>query len=316
MSNALTTTQQANLVPLAEIERAASYIAKSGLFGVKSQEQACALMLVAQSEGLHYARAAAAYDVIQGRPALKSSEVLSRFQNAGGTVKYKQSTATTCIVELSHPQGGILEIAWTIDRAKKAGLIAKDNWQKYPEQMLRARAVSEGVRALFPACLNGFYAAEEVQDFDAPKQPEPPKAQVNAQPQKPQQKAVEAEVLAEQEAFRKEEADVNGAPMNPDYTIDIDGAGKAAPKATPAGVAARPTAGKLTQNGKATLYQFLSQPKVYKVAESIITRYCEPKKVYDLDKTDLWDILCEVTATVKDAWIPAELNNEFMEVAV
>jgi hypothetical protein len=37
------------LVPLAEIERAANYIAKSGMFGVKTQEQAAALMLVAQS---------------------------------------------------------------------------------------------------------------------------------------------------------------------------------------------------------------------------------------------------------------------------
>jgi hypothetical protein len=32
--------------------------------------------------------------------------------------------------------------------------------------MLSARVVAEGVRAVFPACLNGVYLAEEVQDFD------------------------------------------------------------------------------------------------------------------------------------------------------
>jgi hypothetical protein len=32
--------------------------------------------------------------------------------------------------------------------------------------MLSARVVAEGVRACYPACLNGVYLAEEVQDFD------------------------------------------------------------------------------------------------------------------------------------------------------
>jgi hypothetical protein len=33
--------------------------------------------------------------------------------------------------------------------------------------MLSARVVAEGVRACYPACLNGVYLAEEVQDFDS-----------------------------------------------------------------------------------------------------------------------------------------------------
>jgi hypothetical protein len=165
------------IATLAEIERAAGYIAKSGLFGVKTQEQAAALMLVAQSEGSHYARAAMAYDVINGRPALKSSEILSRFQGSGGKIRYKQTTETCCEVELEHPQGGSLAIKWDMDRARKAGLADKDTWKKYPAALLRARAVAEGVRALYPACLGGFHAAEEVQDFA----PEPPAAPIRAE---------------------------------------------------------------------------------------------------------------------------------------
>lgn len=182
MENAIQ-TYSGNLVPLSEIEKAAEYVSKSGMFGVKTKEQAAALMLVAQSEGLHYARAAMAYDVIFGRPALKSCEVLSRFQRAGGTIAYKQSDNQVCTVELSHPQGGTLSITWDVERAKKSGLWDKKDslWPRYTAQMLRARAVSEGVRALFPACLGGFYAVEEAQDLDALKmeaaETVPPKAQ-------------------------------------------------------------------------------------------------------------------------------------------
>jgi hypothetical protein len=54
-------------------------------------------------------------------------------------------------------------------RAKAAGLGGKDNWRSYPRQMLRARVISEGVRATFPAVLNGMYTPEEVGEFDAPR---------------------------------------------------------------------------------------------------------------------------------------------------
>ena len=46
------------LIPVNEVQTMAIAVAKSGLFGMKTPEQALALMLVAQSEGLHPARAA------------------------------------------------------------------------------------------------------------------------------------------------------------------------------------------------------------------------------------------------------------------
>ena len=58
------------IVPMQDIERMGTAVAKSGLFGIKTQEQAVALMLIAQAEGLHPAIAARDYHVIQGRPAL------------------------------------------------------------------------------------------------------------------------------------------------------------------------------------------------------------------------------------------------------
>ena len=152
---------------VADIETMAKAITKSGLFGIKSPDQAVALMLVAQSEGRHPASVASEFDIIQGRPALKSQAALARFQAAGGKIQWTNRGPTKCSAKFSHAQGGELEITWTMERANAAGLTGKQTWKQYPDQMLSARVVAEGVRAVFPACLNGVYLAEEVQDFDS-----------------------------------------------------------------------------------------------------------------------------------------------------
>lgn len=162
-------TIQTQTFSVGEVKEMARAIAACGLFGVKTPDQAFGLMLIAQAEGRHPATIAQEYDIIQGRPALKSQSALARFQHAGGKIQWIETTATRAAAVLSHPLGGETEFAWDMKRAADAGLTGKDNWRKFPAQMLRARVVAEGVRAIFPACLNGMYLAEEVQDFDAPR---------------------------------------------------------------------------------------------------------------------------------------------------
>ena len=167
-----------NLVPYQDIEKMAKSVAASGLFGIKTRDEAIALMLVAQAEGAHPAQAARDYHVIQGRPALKADSMLARFQAAGGAVKWTSYTDNKVAGIFSHPQGGELEIEWTIDRAKAAGLTGKQTWKQYPRQMLRARVISEGIRTVYPGVAVGVYTPEEVGDFDAA----PVKAEVVKKP--------------------------------------------------------------------------------------------------------------------------------------
>ena len=158
------------IVPFNEMQGMAEAIAKSGLFGIKRPEEALALMLVAASEGRHPGSVAAEYHIIQGRPALKADAMLARFQNAGGSVDWKDYADDKVTAIFSHPQGGSVTVSWDMERAKKAELGGKDNWKKYQRQMLRARVISEGVRTCYPAVCVGVYTIEEVQDFDdAPK---------------------------------------------------------------------------------------------------------------------------------------------------
>lgn len=154
------------LYSVPDMQVMARAMATTGMFGFKKPEEAFALMLIAQAEGKHPATIAQEYDIIQGRPALRSMAALARFQHAGGSIQWHTRSDVEASATFSHKLGGEVLISWTIQRAQNAGLTGKDNWKKFPAQMLSARVVAEGVRACFPACLNGLYIAEEVQDFE------------------------------------------------------------------------------------------------------------------------------------------------------
>lgn len=153
-----------NIVAFNEMESMASYIVRSRLFGAKDESQAMSLMLLAQAEGLHPMTAIQDFDIVQGRPARKTHSILARFQGAGGSVAWEEITPLRACGTFSHKQGGSLKVEWTFEQAKKAGLTGKDNWKNYPQAMLRARCIAEGVRAVFPGAIGGMLTVEEAQD--------------------------------------------------------------------------------------------------------------------------------------------------------
>lgn len=158
-----------NIIPVSDMTVMADSIVKSGFYGFKSKEQVMAVMLVAQAENKHPATVVQEYDIIQGRPALKSQAILARFQLSGGSVQWDELTPKRVVGTFKHPQGGSLTVEWTIEMAKQAGIYRDGSgWSKYPEDMLRARVISRAVRSIYPACILGHYATEEVMDFDSP----------------------------------------------------------------------------------------------------------------------------------------------------
>ena len=122
-------------------------------------------MVLAQAEGLHPGAACRDYNLIGGKPSMKSEAMLRRFQESGGRVEWMVYSDEKVEAKFTHPQGGSVVIDWTLERAKKAGLADKAIWKNYPRNMLRARVVSEGVRMVFPAATGGVYTPEEVQDM-------------------------------------------------------------------------------------------------------------------------------------------------------
>jgi len=168
------------LATISDIERMAVAVAKSGLFGVKTTDQAIALMLIAQAEGRHPALAARDYDIIQGRPAKKSEAMMRDFMENGGKVEWHELTDIVADATFSHPSGGTVRISWDMKRAAVAGLGAKDMWKKYTRQMLRSRTISEGIRTVCPMATSGMYVPEEVHDIVKEKDITPAKGVISA----------------------------------------------------------------------------------------------------------------------------------------
>lgn len=154
------------VVPYQQMEKMAVTVAKSGLFGMKTSEQALSLMLLSQAEGIHPMIAVRDYHIISGRPSLKTDTMLARFQAAGGSVEWHTLTDAKAEATFSHPQGGKVKLDWTMERAKKAQLDQRDNWKNYPRAMLRSRLISEGIRSTFPGVIAGAYTPEEIEAIE------------------------------------------------------------------------------------------------------------------------------------------------------
>lgn len=161
-------TSSVTSLTLKDVETMANVASKSGLFGIKDPMQAMALMLLCQSEGLHPMTACRQYHVIQGRAAMTSQTMMSKFLWHGGKQQIHSATETEADITLSHPAGGSMRVRWTIEQAQKAGLTNKDNWKNHPRSMLLRRAQAEAVRAVAPFVLEGIPSADEAEEIVPP----------------------------------------------------------------------------------------------------------------------------------------------------
>ncbi|HYE79192.1 MAG TPA: hypothetical protein VEI97_14510 [bacterium] len=168
-STAITLAPSAgDLVPMADLERMAEAVVKSGFFATKTKEQAVTLMLLCQAEGLHPVQAMKRYHIIQGRPSMRADAMLAEFQRQGGKVEWLERSDAKVSARFSHEAGGSVTVTWDLQQAHRAQLTT-DMWKKYPRQMLTARVVSEGVRTVLPGVVAGIYTPEEVEDFIPPQ---------------------------------------------------------------------------------------------------------------------------------------------------
>ena len=177
---ALTIQPQATALSMDDIKTIGAIMAGSKMFDM-TENQCVALCMIAHAEGRHPALAALDYDIIKGRPALRSKAMLERFQASGGSMEWTESTDESVTGVFAHPQGGSLTVTWDDARIKKADLHLKDNHKKYPQQMKRARCISEAVTALFPGAAK-FYTPEEVVYFEDRPEPKDITSEVKTTP--------------------------------------------------------------------------------------------------------------------------------------
>ena len=162
------------MIPYSDIAQMGRVMAASKLFGIQNEQQAIALMLLCQSENMHPAVAMRDFHIISGRPAMKADAMLSRFKAAGGRVRWNQYADDCVSATFTAPDGDTITVDWTPERVKKAQLGGNSMHSKFPRQMLKARCISEGIRAVYPGVLSGLYAPEEVREFNVPAETSSP----------------------------------------------------------------------------------------------------------------------------------------------
>lgn len=159
---ALTTAQHS----VSELQVMARAMAGAGMVkGRDPEANALALLLLAQATGTHPMQAALDFHIIEGKPSLTKDAMLARFYAAGGAVEWTERTDERVAAIFRLPGREDVAIDWNTARAKQAGLVGKDNFRKYPRQMLTARVISEGVRIQAPHIVGGLYTPEELHDL-------------------------------------------------------------------------------------------------------------------------------------------------------
>jgi len=144
MTNALSIYSQFD-----QLEKAASALQKSGYFkDVTSQAQAIVKVMAGAELGLPPFASMTGIHIIQGKPVLGANVVATLVKN---DPRYDFRIITDPADQntemfLDWYEGGhkVGYAGFTMAEAKEAGLTGKDNWKKYPSDMLFARAIVMG----------------------------------------------------------------------------------------------------------------------------------------------------------------------------
>lgn len=138
----------------------------SGLFKtLKNPAEAFLRMAVAAEMGLGPTTGLRAIYLVNGVPAFSANFLAARVkQSKRYNYKVVERTALKCRLEWTEEKQVIGVSEFNMDMAKRAGLASKDPWKQYPESMLFARALTDGVRTYCPDLMMGHnaYTPEEI----------------------------------------------------------------------------------------------------------------------------------------------------------
>lgn len=121
--------------------------------------------------GLQPMAALAGIHVIEGKASISAGMMSALVRAAGfklrvrstGTMAGRDLAVTATLIRPDDPDEPFVA-TWTVERATRAKLMGKDNWVKYTEAMLKARAISEVCREGAEDVLKGIhYTPEELE---------------------------------------------------------------------------------------------------------------------------------------------------------
>jgi hypothetical protein len=160
MKTQVSTVQPINTTDIMNISKA---FYESGMFtDIKSIAQAMVKISAGQEIGIPPFAAMTGIHIIQGKPTIGAGLIASRLKGSGKyDYRVVEASEKVCSIDFYQGNTKIGNSTFTIEDAKKA---LTKNIDKFPKNMLFARAISNGVKWYCPDIFSGpVYVPEEMQ---------------------------------------------------------------------------------------------------------------------------------------------------------
>jgi uncharacterized protein (DUF3820 family) len=115
---------------------------------IKTPGQAVAIILTGRELGMAPMRALRSLIMVKGKVTENADSQLARFKSDGGRAKFTTLDEQSAVLALTHPNGDTHTETFTLEDAKRAGLLSSMGWQKFPKAMLRSRAITAGLKSV------------------------------------------------------------------------------------------------------------------------------------------------------------------------
>lgn len=154
-----------------EIAQISKAFVASGMFGRDMQKisQGITKIMAGQELGLAPFASMRAVHVIDGNATLSANTMAGMVKSSGRyDYEVKKKEVDECIIDFfeirNNKRVKIGTESFNEAEAKSAGLLNKQNWQKYPKAMMFARCISNGVRTYCPDVFSGMlvYTPDEL----------------------------------------------------------------------------------------------------------------------------------------------------------
>lgn len=123
-----------------------------------------ACVLLGRQLGIGDMHALRSIYVVDGKASISAELMVTLTRQRGHSITADYGEGRVTVKGKRADNGDEMSVTWTKSMAERAGLAGKDNWKRYPEAMLWARAVSQLCRMLFPDVLSGMsYTPDEVE---------------------------------------------------------------------------------------------------------------------------------------------------------
>ena len=187
--NAIVKTESLPIQRMADLEAVGSFIAQSGMFGIRNPAEGFVVAATCHQQGISLMQFKETYHIIHGTPSKRADAMRAKLLEMGGSYEIIERTAIRAAIKASFGKAsGTFSFSWEeallepfIYKGKESDvvpmliagkpLMIKDKYAtpRSRMQMLWARDTSDMVRAICPGANKGTYTPEEVSDFAEPR---------------------------------------------------------------------------------------------------------------------------------------------------